>query len=177
MRTVKLKRTIRKTILTSFILSVALAGYSYAAGPVSESNTISLLESVRQNYYANERLQSLRNTNLIRVKKEAPAKMWLKKVTSGEVNMVTNRYTGEQQNAIRVNDKTYFATGDGYALNMKNNSSVRFAKDPVTGKTIDKADAATYSDASGRILYFESEMSFERFLGLADSETLYGYSK
>ena len=177
MKTINLKGFIQKTILTSFVISVSFAGYSYAAEDAFETNTVQLLESVRQNYYANERLVSLKNNNTVSINKNVPAKMWLKKVKASEVNMVTNRFTGEQQDAVHINGKRYFANGKEYAFNLQNNSSVRFSIDPLTNRTIDKADAVTYSDASGRILYFESDMSFDRFLGLASSDTLYGYSK
>ena len=46
----------------------------------------------------------------------------------------------------------------------------------MTNKTIDKADAVIYIDASGRALYFESGDTYERFVGLAEQETVYGYT-
>ena len=177
MKTINLKGFIQKTILTSFVISVSFAGYSYAAEDAFETNTVQLLESVRQNYYAHERLVSLKNNYAVNINKNVPAKMWLKKVNTSEVNMVTNRFSGEQQDAVIINNKHYFANGKEYAFNLQENSSLLYSIDPLTNMIIDKADAVTYSDALGRILYFESEMSFERFLGLANSETLYGYSK
>ncbi|HZX48887.1 MAG TPA: hypothetical protein VFF47_06705 [Nitrospirota bacterium] len=177
MKTINFKRFIQKTILTTFIISVCFVGNSYAEQDVFESNAIRLLESVRQNYYAYERLVSLKNNYAVNINKNVPAKMWLKKVNASEVNMVTNRFTGEQQNAVIINNKHYFANGKEYAFNLQDNSSLLYSIDPLTNMTIDKADAVTYSDASGRVLYFESDMTFERFLGLANTETLYGYSK
>jgi len=177
MRKNNLQAIIQKTVLSVFVITISFAGYSYAAEPEIDISDISLLESVRQNYYASERLESLRKNKTININKDVPANMWLKKVNANEVNMVTNRFTGEQQDAVSINGKTYFADGDEYAFNLKVDSSVRSAKDPVTNNAVDKADAVTYSDASGRVLYFESDMTFERFVGMANSETLYGYSK
>ncbi len=176
MRAPNLFRIIHKSILTSVAASLSLTVYSYAAGPAAVSSTISLLESVRQSYYANERLESLKNNNSINAIKEVPAEMWLKKVNSDEVNMVTNRYAGKQQSAIVIDGRTYYATGEGYAINLSGNQTVRFSRDPVTNEIIDKAGAVTYADASGRILYFESETTFESFIEMANSEDLYGYS-
>ena len=177
MRKNNLQAIIQKTVLSVFVITISFAGYSYAAEPEIDISDISLLESVRQNYYASERLESLRKNKTININKDVTANMWLKKVNTNEVNMVTNRFTGKQQDSVNINGKTYFADGVEYAFNLQENSSLRFSKDPVTNKVIDKADAVTYSDASGRILYFESDMTFERFVGMANSETLYGYSK
>jgi len=177
MWTNNLNKFIQKSILSLFVIGVSVSGYCYATEPVVETNAITLLESVRQNYYAQERLMSLKNNNTVNINKNGPAKMWLKKVTSSEVNMVTNRITSEQQDAVEINGKKYFANGKEYAFNLQENASVRFSVDPLTNVIIDKADAVTYSDASGRVLYFESDKSFERFLAMASSETLHGYSK
>ena len=177
MRKNNLQTIIQKTVLSVFVITISFAGYSYAAEPEIDISDISLLESVRQNYYASERLESVRKNKTININKDVTANMWLKKVNANEVNMVTNRFTGEQQDAVSINGKTYFADGDEYAFNLKVDSSVRSAKDPVTNNAVDKADAVTYSDASGRVLYFESDMTFERFVGMENSETLYGYSK
>ncbi len=177
MRSNMLKRVFEKTIFFLVVIVLSFAGYGHAAESAIDVSTSSLLETVRQNYYAHERFESLMKNKSANIRKEVPATMWLKKVKPGEVNMVANRFTGEQQDAIHINGKTYFASGDGYALNLLQDSTVRYSKDPVTNKTVDKADAATYSDASGRILYFESDFSYDRFVGMANSETLYGYSK
>lgn len=175
--TINVKGFISKTILTSLVISVCFVGNSYAADDVIASNAIRALESVRQNYYAYERLVSLKNNYSVNINKNVPAKMWLRKVDASEVNMVTNRFTGEHQDAIVINGKKYFTNGKEYVFNLQENSSLLYSIDPLTNRIVDKADAVTYSDALGRILYFESEMSFERFLGLANSETLYGFSK
>ena len=177
MRKGSINKFLQKLILALFFTGVFWGGYSYASGPAVESNAIPLLESVRQNYYAQVRLESLKNSNNVKINRDVPANLWLNKVKATEVNMVTNRFEAGPQVAIRINGKTYFANGEGYALNIQENPSVRFAKDPITNKIIDKADAVSYADASGRILYFESDMTFDRFVGLASSETLYGYSR
>ncbi|MCC6543493.1 MAG: hypothetical protein IT392_03200 [Nitrospirae bacterium] len=168
---------IKKALIISAALSVCFVVNSYAAEDAIDSNAILVLESVRQNYYAHERLISLKNNYAVNINKNVPAKMWLNRVDSSEVNMVTNRFTGEQQDAVIINGKKYFASGKEYRFNLQENSSLLYSKDPLTSRVVDKADAVAYSDASGRILYFESNASFERFVELANSDALYGYSK
>lgn len=175
--TINVRGFVSKAILTSLIISACFVGNSYAAEDVIASNAIRTLESVRQNYYANERLVSLKNNYAVNINKNAHAKMWLRKVDASKVNMVTNRFTSEHQDTIVINGNKYFTNGKEYVFNLQENSSLLYSVDPLTNRVVDKAIAVTYSDASGRILYFESDMSFERFLGLANSETLYGYSK
>ena len=154
MKTINFKRFIQKTILTTFVMSVCFVGNSYAEQDVFESNAIRLLESVRQNYYAHELLVSLKNNYAVNINKNVPAKMWLKKVNTSEVNMVTNRFSGEQQDAVIINNKQYFANGKEYAFNLQENSSLLYSIDPLSNMIIDKADAVTYSDALGRVLFF-----------------------
>jgi hypothetical protein len=62
-------------------------------------------------------------------------------------------------------------------LNLQENPSIRFARDPFSNKAIDKADAAVYVDASGRAFYFESDDSYKNFIALGEQETAFGYTE
>ncbi len=182
MRKGKIKRIAIMVAFSTLAAGISLSGYSYGAEgakPADNTQAILILESVRQNYLAQVRLESLRMKNTMPAMSHAdnPANVWLKRVMPSEVNMVTNRYTNQPQSAIRMNGKVYYTSGEPYIMTLKENPSIRFAKDPITGMAIDKAEAAIYIDASGRALYFSTDDSFKNFIALAESDTAFGYSK
>lgn len=182
MKKIKIKRLAIMLAFSTLIAGASISGYSYAAEgekPADNTQAILILESVRQNYLAHVRLESLRAKSTMPSMNHAgnPANVWLKRVMPSEVNMVTNRYTQQAQSAVRMDGKVYYTSGEVYVMNLKENPSIRFAKDPISGRTIDKADADIYIDASGRALYFGTDDSFKSFIALAESETAFGYSK
>ncbi|MBI5192065.1 MAG: hypothetical protein HZA08_01330 [Nitrospirae bacterium] len=182
MRKKQIKRLLLAGIMTACVAGVTMSGNSFAAegtNAAEENQAIMILESVRQNYLASVRLESLKSKNTLPSKSHAdsPAQAWLKRVKPSEVNMVTNRYTQSEQSAVRMEGKLYFTSGDAYITNLKQNPSIRFAKDPISGRTVDKAEAAIYIDASGRALYFKTDDSFKNFIALADTGTVFGYSQ
>ena len=177
-----LKNIVIKTSLSTLLIGTCLSGYSHATesnGTGIDNRATLLLESVKQNYLASIRLEALRTKNAIpdRAQINSPAGFWMKRVKTDEINMVTNRYTTELQSRVILGGKVYYTLGESYAWTMQQNPSIRFAKDPLTGKTIDKADAIIYIDADGRALYFESEGTYKKFLALAEQETVYGYTE
>ena len=90
--------------------------------------------------------------------------------------MSTNTFAKTAQKEINLDGSKYFASGTGHEANLARNASARFAVDPLTNKKVNKASAATYADASGRVFYFESDESFNGFIALATPQTVYGYS-
>lgn len=154
---------------------ISLSGYSYAA---EEGNPSIVLESVRQNYLANVRLEALKSKSTMPLRSHAdnPSHVWLRRVMPSQVNMVTNMYTQDSQTAVQIDGKLYYTHREPYIINLRENPSIRFANDPVTGRTIDKAEAAVYIDASGRALYFKSDDTFRNFIALAGQDTVYGYT-
>ncbi|MBI5047421.1 MAG: hypothetical protein HZB54_00520 [Deltaproteobacteria bacterium] len=172
-----IKKMFMITVLLALAAIISLPGYSYAGGAsaIAIDNRVVVLETVRQNYLASLRMEALKTKNAIPAKVDASNSIlaWLKKVKADEVNMVTNRHTGKKQNEVNMNGKAYFISGESYAWTLQQNPSIRFAKDPLTDKIIDKADAAIFADASGRVLYFESE---EAFMALAEKGTTFGYT-
>lgn len=169
-----------RILLSVFIAIICLMGYSNAA----ETREIYgraglLLESVKQNYLASIRLEALKTKNNVPDRSEinSPASFWLKRARATEINMVTNRMTKELQGKVVMNEKVYYTPGESFALTLQQNPSLRFAKDPLTNKSVDKANAVIYADASGRALYFESDDTYKKFISLAEEESVFGYSK
>lgn len=171
----------KRLILSVGIVLIGFLGYSSAKETINtaaDNRAFLLLESVKQNYLASVRLEALKTKNSVPGKDQinTPANLWMKRVKASEVNMVTNRYNREPQSKVIMEGKIYYASGESYVGTIRQNPSLRFAKDPVTNKTIDKAEAVIYVDASGRALYFESGDTYERFVSLAGQETVYGYT-
>lgn len=170
------------TALSIFLALTFLAGYGTAAeteNVIEKHRSLLLLESVKQNFLANERLEALRKNHEVseRISLDHSPSLWLKKVKANDVNIVTNRYSTARQNIIILDGKTYYTPGKIYESTLVQNPSLRFARDPLTNNPVDKAEAAIYIDASGRAFYFQSDETFKSFLALADQETLYGYTK
>ncbi len=182
MKRIKIRRLAVMVAFSILVAGISLSGYSYAAGgakTADNTQAILILESVRQNYLAHVRLESLRMKNTMPAMSHAdnPANVWLKKVMPSEINMVTNRYTNQTQSATQMDGKVYYTSGEPYIMTLKENPSIRFATDPVSGRTIDKAEAEIYIDVSGRALYFSTDESFKNFIALAETGTAFGYSK
>ncbi|MBI5560149.1 MAG: hypothetical protein HY883_02610 [Deltaproteobacteria bacterium] len=149
---------------------------SGSASDAQEEQAILVLRDIKQNYLASLQAEALRTKNPIPQKVSAGPSLWLTKVSPAEVNMATNRYERKAQDEVRLDGKVYHATGAAAELNMKLNPSTRFAKDPMTGKAVDKSEASTYADASGRVFYFGTDAAFKNFLALAEKETVFGYT-
>lgn len=79
--------------------------------------------------------------------------------------MVTDRLMRAPQIPVSVGGRTYYGCCDGCKKRLATDASVRSATDPITGRAVDKASAVTASDASGAVLYFESEASFRTYQG------------
>lgn len=181
MRKEKIRTLSAALVMAVFAAGISLSGFSYAAeggNPEEADHAIIVLESVRQNYLASVRLEALKSKSTMPVISHAdnPSHVWLKRVMPSQVNMVTNMYTQDAQTAVQIGGKLYYTHSEPYIMNLRENPSIRFAKDPVTGRTIDKAEAAVYIDASGRVLYFKSDDIFRNFIALAGQDTVYGYT-
>lgn len=131
---------------------------------------ISRLKTVEQNYRAHLRAEALQANKSAVIGESGPASSWLTRVAPEEVNMVSNRRESRKQTAVSLNGKSYYSPDSIHSFNMSNNPSTRFAKDPLTGKSVDKSEAVIYADASGRAYYFESEDTYKGFIGLANTE-------
>ncbi len=85
-------------------------------------------------------------------------------VTPDMVCMVNDTIMDRTQIPVEVDGKTYYGCCNGCVAALKNDPSIRFAKDPVTGRQVDKAKAVILSGPRGIALYFESEETAQKYI-------------
>lgn len=80
--------------------------------------------------------------------------------------MVNNSYKGRVMIPVFIGKKTYYGCCPSCELKLKNRPDLYFAKDPLTGETVDKANAIITLDPKRfpRILYFNSLLNAEKHL-------------
>ena len=91
------------------------------------------------------------------------AKQSVVPVNNNMVCMINNAVMGKPQIPVVVNGKTYYGCCENCAAKLKDNRSARYAKDPVTGREVDKAQAFITSTPEGDAVYFESRESAEKY--------------
>ncbi len=156
--------------LTAMLLAGIVSGRGTALAETARDRVMALqkLQIIRSNYHAAKRQSELKaRVEGVEARKSLPS-TWLQKVDPSEVCMITNRHEHKPQARIVINGKTYYGSCEGCAENIKSNPSVRFARDPYTGRLVDKAEATTFADASGRVWYFQSEDNKVKFLSLVE---------
>ena len=87
----------------------------------------------------------------------------LKKVEAKKVCMVNNQVFEKDQIPIHVDGRTYYGCCEMCKERLAKDPSARTAKDPVTGKQVDKATALIAALPDGSVLYFADQASFERY--------------
>ena len=86
------------------------------------------------------------------------------KVPNKQVCMVNNAYMGKDQFEVPYDGKTYYGCCNMCVERIPNDETARKAKDPFTGKEIDKADAyIVLKDQQGNVDYFENEENYKKF--------------
>ena len=80
--------------------------------------------------------------------------------------MVNNQFMGREQIQVQVDGKTYFGCCEMCRGRLERDPSSRSAKDPVSGKQVDKASAVIAKRQNGEVLYFENRENFERYRAL-----------
>ncbi|KAA9325153.1 hypothetical protein [Adhaeribacter soli] len=83
------------------------------------------------------------------------------------VCMVNNAYMGKKQFPVPFEDKMYYGCCEMCVKTIKNERSVRYAVDPVSGKEVDKSVAFIAlkpGSSSGEVQYFESEKNYQASL-------------
>lgn len=82
-----------------------------------------------------------------------------------KVCFINDQYMGKPQIPVPVDGKTYYGCCQGCADRLREDRSTRFAKDPHTGKEVDKATAFIASDPRGgaQVLYFESADTYAAY--------------
>jgi YHS domain-containing protein len=82
-----------------------------------------------------------------------------------QVCMVNDQFMGKPQIPVQVEGRTYYGCCPACKERLETQPAIRTATDPVTGEEVDKARAVIVQDASGKIFYFASEASLQRYRG------------
>ncbi len=96
---------------------------------------------------------------------QAGEKVELKRVETKKVCMVNNQVFEKDQIPIAVEGKTYYGCCEMCKERLAKDAAARTAVDPVTGKPVDKATAVIAAMPDGRVLYFESQETYEKYSG------------
>ncbi len=91
------------------------------------------------------------------------AKQGITQIDPNMVCMINNTVMGKPQIPVAFEGKTYYGCCEGCASKLKKSAQARTAKDPVTGKDVDKASAYITKAPDGSALYFESADTAKRF--------------
>jgi YHS domain-containing protein len=85
-----------------------------------------------------------------------PGSSGVQRVDPKTVCMVNDRAMGKPQIPVQVGEKTYYGCCEMCKTRLAQDDAVRFALDPVTGETVDKASAVIAVRPDGSVLYFAS---------------------
>jgi YHS domain-containing protein len=91
-----------------------------------------------------------------------PAELTLVTAPS-QVCMVNNQFMGREQIPVEVEGKTYFGCCEMCKGRLSRDPSARVAKDPVSGKAVDKSSAVIAKRPNGEVVYFENAANFESY--------------
>jgi YHS domain-containing protein len=91
------------------------------------------------------------------------AKPALQRVETKKVCMVNNQVFEKDQIPASVQGKTYYGCCEMCKERLAKDAAARTGIDPVTGKPVDKATAVIAALPDGKVLYFESEKTFEQY--------------
>jgi len=87
----------------------------------------------------------------------------IERVEAKRVCMVNNSVFPKDQIAVQVDGKTYFGCCEMCKGKLASDVSARTATDPVSGKPVDKATAVIGTTPDGKVLYFESDSTFNAY--------------
>ncbi len=87
----------------------------------------------------------------------------LTRVDAKRVCMVQDAVFPKDQIPVEVGGKTYFGCCEMCKGRLSSDASAREAKDPVSGKTVDKATAVIGVTPDGKAHYFESQKTFDAY--------------
>ncbi len=88
----------------------------------------------------------------------------LTRVASNEVCMVNNQHMGSVQIPVPVEGKTYYGCCKMCESRLQDDATSRMGVDPVSQQPVDKALAVIARNSAGKVVYFESEDTFQRYL-------------
>jgi YHS domain-containing protein len=87
----------------------------------------------------------------------------LKRVETKKVCMVNNQVFEKDQIPVSVQGKTYYGCCEMCKERLAKDAAARTGTDPVTGKPVDKATAVIAAMPDGKVLYFESQETYEKY--------------
>lgn len=87
----------------------------------------------------------------------------LEKVQPKMVCMVNDTLFPREQIPVEVDGKTYFGCCEMCKGRLAKDASIRSAKDPVSGASVDKALAVIGAAPDGSVQYFSSDETFSRY--------------
>ena len=82
---------------------------------------------------------------------------------ASQVCMVNNQYMGRPQIPTTVEGKTYYGCCPMCKGRLEKEAAARTAKDPVSGRDVDKAVAVIGKQENGDVLYFESRQTLAAY--------------
>ena len=94
---------------------------------------------------------------------QAGEKTELKRVETKKVCMVNNQVFEKDQIPVAVDGKTYYGCCEMCKERLAKDAAARTGTDPVTGKPVDKATAVIAAMPDGKVLYFESQETYEKY--------------
>ncbi len=94
---------------------------------------------------------------------QAGEKAELKRVETKKVCMVNNQVFEKDQIPVAVDGKTYYGCCEMCKERLAKDAAARTGVDPVTGKPVDKATAVIAAMPDGKVLYFESQETYEKY--------------
>jgi len=80
-----------------------------------------------------------------------------------QVCMVNNQYMGRPQIPTTVEGRTYYGCCPMCKGRLEKEASARTARDPVSGRDVDKAVAVIGKQENGDVLYFESRQTLAAY--------------
>jgi YHS domain-containing protein len=87
----------------------------------------------------------------------------LERVDATKVCMVNDHFMAAPQIPVAVEGKTYYGCCPMCERRLREQPDSRFGIDPVSKKRVDKAGAVIGKFESGKVLYFESEQTFQAY--------------
>jgi Cu/Ag efflux protein CusF len=92
------------------------------------------------------------------------SKNTLRIVESKYICMVNDSVFNKEQISVPVGDKTYYGCCSMCEERLKTDEAIRTAIDPVSGNSVDKAEAVIAVDSSNNVYYFESEKTMKNYV-------------
>lgn len=85
-------------------------------------------------------------------------------VEPSEVCMVNDTVMAKPQIPVPFEGKTYYGCCEGCVGRLQNERAMRFSRDPLTGREVDKAKAFIIPGSKGEALYFESSKTAGKYM-------------